>query len=170
MNFKSTHVAILIAALAAAACGNGGGGKEDAGSDGNDGSGGPPVCGIQEFIAIGTLNGSPVEERATVSGQFLVNIPGDTNCYVNVYFEGGGRLRLEWPETLASGEDSQASGSVNLEAQGGLNAGNCSTDGFVSEMTMLEEGVEFVLRSLRKAPYCSGPAYTGELAGCATFK
>jgi hypothetical protein len=163
---------VLVAGLAfltLAGCGGGNGGG-DAGSDGNDGSGGPPACGLQEFIATGTLNGSPVEERATVSGQFLVNVPGDTGCYVNVYFEGGGRLRLEWADTLAAGEDSPASGSVNLEAQGGMNAGNCSDAGYASEMTMLENGVEFVLRNLRQAPYCSGAAYTGELTGCASFK
>lgn len=163
---------ILIAWLAfltVAGCGGGNGGS-DAGSDGGDGSDGPPVCGPQEFIAIGTLNGSPVEERLTVTGQFLVNVPGDTGCYVNVYFEGGGRLRLEWADTLAAGQDSPASGSVNREAQGGPNAGNCSTSGYPSEMTMLENGVEFVLKNLRQAPYCSGGAYTGELTGCAMFK
>ena len=161
-------LAIFLAILTLAACGNGNGGG-DGGSDG-DGSNGPPVCGLQEFIAVGVLNGSPVEERATVSGQFLVNTPGDTGCYVNVYFEGGGRLRLEWADTLAAGESSPASGSVNREAQGGLNAGNCSTSGYPSEMTMLDSGVEFVLKNLRQAPYCSGAAYTGELAGCASFK
>ena len=34
---------------------------------------------------------------------------------------------------------------------------------------MLQNGVEFTLKSLHQAPYCSGPAYTGELSGCATF-
>ena len=82
--------AFCLAILLAASCGNGGGGG-DGGPDG-DGSNGPPVCGVEEFIAVGTLNGSPVEERATVSGQHLVNVPGDTGCYVNVYFAGGGRL------------------------------------------------------------------------------
>jgi hypothetical protein len=161
---------ILVAWLAfsvAAGCGGGNGGG-DGGSDG-DGSNGSPVCGPLEFIAVGTLNGSPVEERATVSGQRLVNIPGDTGCYVNVYFQGGGRLRLEWADTLAAGEDSPAAGSVNLEAQGGINAGNCSDRGYVSDMTMLDSGVEFVLKNLRQAPYCSGAAYTGELSGCAMF-
>ena len=117
--------AVFLVFLFLAACG-GGNGNGDGGSDGSDG---PPVCGVVEFIAVGTLNGSPVEERATVSGQFLVNVPGDTGCYVNVYFQGGGRLRLEWADTLAAGQNSQASGSVNLEAQGGINAGNCSDRG-----------------------------------------
>jgi hypothetical protein len=156
----------LLAIFALEACG-GGGGSGDGGSDGSNGS---PICGAVKFIAVGTLNGSPVEERATVSGQFLVNVPGDTGCYVNVYFEGGGRLRLEWEDTLAAGQSSQASGSVNLEAQGGINVGNCSDRGYASEMTMLENGVEFTLKNLHQAPYCSGAAYTGELAGCATFK
>ena len=158
----------LLAILTLAACGNGNG-NGDGGSDG-DGSNGPPVCGIDEFIAVGTLNGSPVDERATVSGQRLVNIPEDTGCHVNVYFQGGGRLQLEWADTLAAGESSPAAGSVNLEAQGGINAGNCSDRGYASEMTMLDNGVEFVLRGLHQAPYCSGAAYTGELAGCAMFK
>jgi|GEM_PF-1619663 len=155
----------LLAIFALPACGGGNSG----GDGGSDGSDGPPVCGAVEFIAVGTLNGSPVEERATVSGQFLVNVPGDTGCYVNVYFEGGGRLRLEWADTLAAGQSRPAAGSVNLEAQGGINVGNCSDRGYASEMTMLENGVEFTLKSLHQAPYCSGAAYTGELAGCARF-
>jgi hypothetical protein len=155
----------LTAILAGAACGNGSGNSDG----GSDGSNGPPVCGAVEFIAVGTLNGSAVEERATVSGQFMVNVPGDTGCYVNVYFEGGGRLRLEWADTLAAGHSSPAAGSVNLEVQGGINAGNCSDRGYASEMTMLENGVEFTLRNLHQAPYCSGAAYTGELTGCAMF-
>jgi hypothetical protein len=159
-------LSFLLAIFALQACGGGDGG----GDGGSDGSDGPPVCGAVEFIAVGTLNGSPVEERATVSGQFLVNVPGDTGCYVNVYFQGGGRLRLEWANTLAAGQGSPAAGSINLEAQGGINAGNCSDTGYASEMTMLENGVEFVLHNLRQAPYCSGAAYTGELAGCAAFK
>ena len=152
--------------FALSACGGGDGG----GDGGSDGSDGPPACGAVEFIAVGTLNGSPVEERATVTGQFLVNVPGDTGCYVNVYFEGGGRLRLEWADTLAAGQSSPASGSVNLEAQGGINAGNCSDRDYASRMTMLQNGVEFTLKNLHTAPYCSGAAYTGELAGCAAFK
>jgi hypothetical protein len=79
----------IVAIVTLAACGNG----NSNGDGGSDGSNGPPVCGAVEFIAAGTLNGSPVEERATVSGQFLVNVPGDTGCHVNVYFQGGGRLR-----------------------------------------------------------------------------
>lgn len=161
---KILHFFIISFALQA--CGGSGGG----GDGGADGSDGPPVCGSVEFIATGTLNGSPVEERATVSGQFLVNVPGDTGCYVNVYFEGGGRLRLEWADTLAAGQSSPAAGSVNLEAQGGINVGNCSDRGYASRMTMLENGVEFTLRNLYTAPYCSGAAYTGELTGCAAFK
>lgn len=157
---------VLPICLFVASCGGGNGN----GDGGSDGSNGPPVCGAVEFIAVGTLNGSAVEERATVSGQFLVNVPGDTGCYVNVYFQGGGRLRLEWADTLAAGQSSPAAGSVNLEAQGGINAGNCSDRGYASEMTMLENGVEFTLRNLHQAPYCSGAAYTGELSGCATFK
>ena len=159
---------IWFALFALAGCG-GGNGDGDGGSDG-DGSNGAPVCGVEQFIAVGTLNGSPVDERATVSGQFLVNVPGDTGCHVNVYFQGGGRLQLEWADTLTAGESSPAAGSVNLEAQGGTNAGNCSDRGYASEMTMLDNGVEFILRGLYQAPYCSGAAYTGELAGCARFK
>ena len=155
----------LLAIIAFQACGGGDGG----GDGGADGSDGPPVCGAVEFIAVGTLNGSPVEERATVSGQFLVNVPGDTGCHVNVYFQGGGRLQLEWADTLAAGHSSPAAGSVNREAQGGINVGNCSDRGYASEMTMLENGVEFTLRNLHQAPYCSGPAVTGELSGCAMF-
>lgn len=155
----------LFTVLILAACGNGNGN----GDGGSDGSNGPPVCGAVEFIAVGTLDGLPVEERATVSGQFLVDMPGDTGCYVNVYFAGGGRLRLEWADTLAAGQSSPAAGSVNREAQGGINVGNCSDRGYASEMTMLENGVEFTLRSLHQAPYCSGPAVTGELSGCAMF-
>ncbi len=159
-------LSFLLVILVLQACGGGDGG----GDGGSDGSAGNPACGPQEFIAVGTLNGSAVDERATVSGQFLVNVPGDTGCYVNVYFQDGGRLRLEWADTLAAGQSSPAAGSINLEAQGGINVGNCSDRGYSSEMTMLENGVEFTLKNLHQAPYCSGAAYTGELKGCAAFK
>jgi hypothetical protein len=36
-------------------------------------------------------------------------------------------------------------------------------------MTMIEQGVTFVLVDLREAPYCSGASIDGALAGCASL-
>jgi len=105
-----------------------------------------------------------------VAGQALINIPGDNGCYVNVYFEGGGRLRLEWENTLPDGQSAPATGSVNLETHGSINLGNCSGAGYVSGISKETNGVSFVLHDLHRAPYCSGEAVSGELKGCAGFK
>ena len=129
-----------------------------------------PACAASEFKVEGTLDDTPVSEQVTVAGHALVNVPGDTGCYVNVYFEGGGRLRLEWPDTLPEDQTSPASGSVNLEVQGGINAGDCDDDGMASEVTLLSDGVEFILRELHEAPYCTGASISGELRGCASFE
>ncbi len=154
----------LLLALCSCACG----GEGSSGDGGQDG--GPPVCTGAELRVRGTLDGVGVDQRAEVAGQYLVNTPGDLGCYMNVYMQAGGRLRLEWPETLPVGTSRPASGSVNLEAQGGINVGNCSGGELVSELTLREDGVDFTLRQLHRAPYCGGESVAGELAGCANFK
>ena len=160
---KTMAVIALVAGIGFSACGTSSNNNGDGGNNG-------PTCGLAEFSVEGTAAGQAVSEKINVAGQALINIPGDTGCYVNVYFEGGGRLRLEWENTLADGQSSQASGSVNLEVHGGINYGNCSGAGFPSKITKIENGVEFVLEDLREAPYCSGASVTGKLEGCATFK
>jgi hypothetical protein len=147
------RLGILVLGLALAACGNSDGSNGDGGTDGGtDGSELPPVCGPAEFAVTGNAGGVAVNEKMTVAGQALVNEPGDTGCYVNVYFEGGGRLRLEWDDTLATGQSAPATGSVNLEVHGKINLGSCSTGDKTSVVTLLEDGVEFTLRDLAEAP------------------
>ncbi len=153
-----------IVVLLLSGCGSGAD-NADGGVDGGD-----LTCAAAEFKVTGNVDGALISENMVVAGQALYNIPGDNGCYVNIYFEGGGRLRLEWENTLPDGQSAQATGSVNLETQGGINLGNCSGAGFVSQVTMETGGVSFVLHELRKAPYCSGAAVSGDLAGCAGFK
>ena len=140
------------------------------GSGSDNADGGDLTCSAAEFKVAGNAGGTPVSEIMAVAGQALFNVPGDNGCYVNVYFDGGGRLRLEWENTLPDGLSAPASGSVNLETHGSINLGNCSGAGFVSEISMETNGVSFVLHNLREAPYCSGAAVSGELSGCAGFK
>ena len=160
------YPAILLLCLFFFACGSG----DSNGDGGTDGGDLPPVCGPAEFAVTGNAGGVAVNEKMTVAGQALVNEPGDTGCYVNVYFEGGGRLRMEWDDTLAAGQSAPATGSVNLEVHGGINLGSCSTGGKTSTVTLYDNGVEFTLKDLAEAPYCSGALVDGELRGCASFK
>jgi hypothetical protein len=153
----------FLTALAASACGSGG----NSGPDGGDGG---LTCGPLAFALQGEVEGQPVAEQATVAGQALVNVPSGTlPCSLNLYFEGGGRLRLEWAQTAPNDTPTPATGSINLEAHGKLNYGACDTEGYLSEMTLLSSGVRFTLRKLHEAPYCTGAAVSGELTGCASF-
>jgi len=154
----------FLAFILLAGCQGSGNTPDDGGGDA-----GEIVCNEADFIVRGTAGGEAVSDSKTVAGQALVNQPGENGCYVNVYFEGGGRLRLEWENTLSNGESAPATGSVNLEAQGGINLGSCSTGEKTSSVTLFDNGVEFVLKDLHYAPYCAAEAVSGELAGCASF-
>lgn len=180
-----TGCLLAVAGTAQSACGHGGDSGRDAGADTEDagnsvdaadapGTGDPgcerPSCATTEFRVCGVLDGADIDEHLVVAGQRLVNEPGDEGCYLNLYFEGGGRLRLEWADTLLPDESCDASGSVNLAAQGGINVGDCDDDGPSSRITMLADGVEFELHELRQAPYCTGAPVAGELSGCARFE
>ncbi len=160
------NLGLFLVGVLLAACGS----VDNANGDGGgDGSEQPAVCGPAEFVLTGSAGGQAVYQQIGVAGQALVNEPGDIGCYLNVYFEGGGRLRLEWEDTLASGQSAPATGSVNLEVHDGINLGSCSTGAKSSTVTLLENEVEFTLRDLAEAPYCGGSPVAGELSGCAVF-
>ena len=140
----------------------------------NDGGLESLVCQSREFSVKGSLSGEAcvadwcgqVSEQVDIAGFALVNEVTDTGCHLNLYFAGGGRLRLEWDQPLSVGQTTTTAGSVNLEVQGGLNVGNCAQS---SQMTLQENSVEFTLKELHLAPYCSGAAISGELHGCASL-
>lgn len=161
---------LVVAAATLSACGSGSSTGRDAGDGMADAGSETPVCDPAQFRVRGTLDGTGVDQQLVVAGQMLVNDPGDQGCYLNLYFEGGGRLRLEWAAALPEGQASAASGSVNLAAQGGINVGDCDDDGPASTITLLAGGVAFELHELRQAPYCTGDPVSGELRGCAGFK
>jgi hypothetical protein len=153
----------LALSCACGACGGGGG-------DPDGGDGGVPTCAAGELRYAGTLDGLPVSGVEDLSGHTLVNLAsGGLNCYLEVYFTPSGKLHLEWPQTVLDDTESAGAGSLNLAAQGGLNAGNCNGAGFPSSFTLVEDGARFTLRELRAAPYCTGAAIAGEIRGCAAF-
>ena len=122
-----------------------------------------------ELRVRGELAGDAVSEQAEVAGHNLDNGCTSTDCYVDVYFVGGGRLHLEWPAPLTLDQEATGSGYLNLFARDGPNVGNSGSDGLPSRVTLGPNEVGFVLRQLREAPYSTGSAVAGELSGCATF-
>ncbi len=158
---------VLSLVLLAAGCNGSGNGGTDGGEDA-----GPEEseCGAAELVIVGTLNGEDVDERYPVGKYVLDNEQSAGYCFLNVYPDEGGRVRFEWPLTLGVGETSAASAMLTLDRLDGTNAGNCSADGYPSEITLLDNGVEFVLQNLYESPYCDAVALSGELRGCATFE
>ncbi|MBN2494735.1 MAG: hypothetical protein JXR96_09115 [Deltaproteobacteria bacterium] len=156
---------IVSIALLAAACGTSSSPLPDGGTDAAE------DCAAAELRAAGSLDGEPADLALEVAGAYLVNegCGGAEVCYLNLYIQGGGRLRLEWDAPLELGQSAAAAGSLNLAAQGGPNAGNCSGD-LASELTLGELRVDFRLRGLHAAPYCSGASVEGEISGCATWQ
>ena len=130
----------------------------------------PPslTCGAMELRVRGDLAGEPVDEQAEVAGHTLENSASD--CHLDVYFEGGGRLHLEWAAPLTLGAEGSGSGYLNLFSHDGPNVGNSESDGLPSRVTLQQQAVGFVLRQLREPPYNSGDPVAGELTGCATFE
>lgn len=146
-----------LVAAALSACGSGGGAAD------------PLVCAAGELRYRGDLQGQAVEGLVPVAGQVLENESSPDGCRLRVYLDPTGRLEFAWPVPIALGAPSAASGSLNLEARGLFNVGNCPSDGLSSEIVLYESGARFVLRSMRGAPYCTGEPKQGEIEGCAGF-
>src|SRR5688572_30340229 len=72
----------------------------------------------------------------------------------------GGTLHLEWPELVANGGEVEARGILETTIGSGLfEAGNCLEGSDFSGNVRVDgdgKGGTFVLRDLRRKPYCGG--------------
>ena len=142
------------------------------GGDDDDGAPpeGTPACGDGELAVRGILDGQEIMLRHRERGHTFVNKLGAENGTLDVTTEQGA-LSLEFGELVPHGASTSAFGWFQ-DAGRDLDVGNCDTDGFVSTLRIDDDGdgVTFVLRDLRRAPYCGGAAVTGELAGCFRYQ
>lgn len=144
-----------------------------AGCGGDDGDSAPantPTCGDGEVAVNGTIAGQTVAVRHAEQGHSFINKLGDDNGTLDMTSDQGA-LSLEFDQLVPHGGRTSAFGWFQ-DSDLGLDVGNCETGGFVSTLWIDDDGDggRFVLRDLRRAPYCDGEAVTGELAGCFRYR
>jgi len=129
-----------------------------------------PGCGNGEVTVSGTIAGAMVAVRHREQGHSFINALGDLRGTLDVTTDQGA-LSLEFDELVPNGGSASAFGWFQ-DGDLGLDVGNCETGGFVSTLWLDDdgEGGSFVLRELRRAPYCDGEPVTGELSGCFRYR
>ena len=82
-----------------------------------------------------------------------------------------GALSIEFDGLVSNGGSTSAFGWFQ-DDELALDVGNCETGGLVSTLSIDDDGDggSFVLRDLRRAPYCDGEAVPGELSGCFRYR
>ena len=158
------HALFLCLALFPA-CGSS---DDDDGEPGTNGAG--PTCGADEFALEGELDGEAVSHSGTLRSHAWIQ--GSTPSTLDVGFEGGGSVDIEWAGVVARGETIAVTGSITLPVSG-PRAGETFEVGS-GAMTALEDGATFELGRLSAEvqciqPLCPADQLDGTLRGCVNW-
>lgn len=130
-----------------------------------------PVCTEAGSVAFaGELDGEEVSERLTTVAFTDEDLTGPTRS-LEIAFSSTGlaRIALEYGDEPDGGERTYAArGYIDLSERGGLVAGNCNIDGFISTVRFDADGLggTFTFRGLREQPFCDGRSMVGVINGC----
>ena len=153
-------VLCVLLASGTASCGT------DAITSGDDPLPATPVCAQGESAVAGILDGLQVSGRITSSYHVFINKLGagpgtfDTD-------QGAVAVHLEWGVLLAAGQSTPARGWVRGT---GFDVGNPPNAAFSGTLSLDDApgglSGHFLLKDLHQAPYGSGVAVRGAIAGC----
>jgi len=121
-----------------------------------------PSCAPGEVAINALLDGVSVTDRASYRRYAFQQWRSPATLDID---ESPIILHLEWPGLLVFGGSASTRG---WSRGAGFDVGNCGAAPFSGTITQDADGDggRFLLRDLHRAPYCSGPAVRGALAGC----
>ena len=126
----------------------------------------PPACAASELALTGTLDGVAVNERVVGVGSYSFLNKFDADPGTLDTYQGAVALHLEFEQYwLADGESAPSRGWLRTAKH---DVGNCSTAPLSGTISLNADGsgVRFLLKAMHQAPYCSGSAVSGAVAGC----